>query len=127
MAGKRVLVAEDNELNAIIVKDVLEEAGVLTSHAEDGIQAVNLVKENPEGYFDAILMDIQMPNLNGYEAAKQIRALPGKRGEVPILAVTANVFDEDKKNAKEAGMNGHVAKPIDAEKLIESISEVIEK
>lgn len=116
--GKRILIAEDNELNAEIAMTVLQENGILAECAEDGKICVEKLEKMPEGYFDAILMDIQMPNMNGYEAAEKIRALEGKRSEIPIIAMTANAFEEDRQRAIDSGMNAHIGKPVDIEKLI---------
>ncbi len=127
-SGKRVLVAEDNELNQQIAQAILENVGFTVDIAPDGVEAVEKVSSAPAGYYDLVLMDIQMPHLNGYEAAKQIRMLddPEKAGIV-IIAVTANAFEEDKKVAMEAGMNGHLAKPYDVPKMMETISEQLLK
>lgn len=125
LAGKRVLLAEDNELNREIALAVLEEVGLVVETAENGAEAVEKVKDAPEEYFVAILMDIQMPVMDGYTAAKTIRTLQGKRGSIPILAVSANAFNEDKTAAIEAGMNGHLPKPIDAERLLEVLRNLL--
>lgn len=121
--GKRILLAEDNELNAEIVVTILEEVGLLVEHAEDGVKCIKMLDDHAPGYYDAILMDIQMPNLNGYEATRRIRVLsdPAK-ANIPIIALTANAFDEDKKNALEAGMNDHLAKPINIKNLVQTLS-----
>ena len=115
---KRVLVVEDNELNRKIAAQVIEDEGILTECAIDGLEAVKKVREAPEHYFDLILMDVQMPGLNGYQAAEQIRGL-GRcdTSAVPILAMTANAFAEDVQLAKNTGMNEHIAKPLDLNKL----------
>ena len=124
--GKRVLLAEDNEMNQIIATEILEGVGCSVEIAGDGVEALDKMKANPAGYYNVVLMDIQMPNMDGYEAAKQIRALddPAK-AQIPILAVTANAFEEDRKVAIEAGMNGHLAKPYDIEKMMEMMAEVM--
>ena len=123
LTGKRILLAEDNELNTEIAVAILENVGAMVEHAGDGIECVNMLVEKEAGYYDMILMDIQMPNLNGYDAARRIRALedPVKAG-IPIFAVTANAFEEDRKNALDAGMNGHLAKPIEIPKLMEILA-----
>ena len=122
LAHKRVLLAEDNDLNAEIALTILEENGILTEHVKDGALCVKAVQNAPEDYYNAILMDIQMPNMDGYQAAEAIRALPGKRGAIPIIAMTANAFEEDRKKALEAGMNAHIAKPVDVAVLLETLS-----
>ncbi len=124
--GKRVLVAEDNELNQMIAQAILEEAGLAVEAASDGLQTVEMVKKAAPGYYDVVLMDIQMPNMNGYEAARCIRGLddPVKAG-VPIVAVTANAFEEDRKLALEAGMNAHLAKPYDVPKMLETLASLM--
>ena len=125
LIGKRVLLAEDNELNREIASAVLEEVGLVVETAENGAEAVEKVKNAPEEYFAAILMDIQMPVMDGYTAAREIRKIKGKRGTIPILAVSANAFNEDKMAAMEAGMDGHLPKPIDAEKLIQTLQQFV--
>ena len=126
--GKRVLLVEDNDLNREISCDMLESKGFIVEEAQDGVVAVEKVKQSSPGYYDLVLMDIQMPRLNGYEATKQIRALKGKDfSKIPIIAVTANAFEEDKQEALKAGMNGHVAKPIKIEELIKVISSIVEE
>lgn len=124
--GKHVLLAEDNDLNAEIAIAVLEEIGLIIERVEDGIQCVNRIEQMPSGTYDLILMDIQMPNMDGYKATQCIRRLDDKKkSEIPIIAMTANAFEEDKKMAFDAGMNGHIAKPIDIEKLEEVILSVL--
>lgn len=120
---KRILLVEDNELNAEIAREVLGNAGFIIEWAQDGQIGVQMVKDAEEDYYDLILMDIQMPNMNGFEATRAIRKLDGKRGSIPIVAMTANAFEEDKKNAMAAGMNGHVAKPIEISKLLETLKQ----
>ena len=124
--GKKLLLVEDNELNQEIAVEILQETGFVMDVADDGAAAVEKLKGAEPGQYDLILMDIQMPILNGYEATKQIRALdqPGI-SDIPIIAMTANAFDEDKKAALAAGMNGHIAKPIDVPKLMELLTEIL--
>lgn len=122
LSEKRVLLAEDNDLNAEIALTVLEENGIHAEHVKDGALCLKAVQNAPEDYYDVILMDIQMPNMNGYQAAEAIRALPGKRGEIPIVAMTANAFEEDRRKALESGMNAHIAKPVDVSVLLETLS-----
>ncbi len=114
---RRVLVVDDNEINRVIATELLQDMGYETGEAENGEEAVNLIKGAKRGDYDLILMDIQMPVMNGYEAAKAIRGLDSPLASLPIIALTANAFEDDKKNAEKAGMNGHVAKPIDVELL----------
>lgn len=112
----------DGERNVEIVLTVLEENGIHAKHVKDGALCLKAVQNAPEDYYDVILMDIQMPNMNGYQAAEAIRALPGKRGEIPIVAMTANAFEEDRRKALESGMNAHIAKPVDVSVLLETLS-----
>ena len=124
--GKRLLLAEDNEMNQMIAVAILEGAGFAVEIANDGLQAVQKVSAAPEGTYDAVLMDIQMPAMDGYTAAKRIRSLPEKeKAEIPIIAVTANACEEDRKVALEAGMNGHLAKPYDVEKMMATLAEIL--
>ncbi len=125
-AGKRVLVAEDNELNKEIACEILKELGLSVDVVEDGKQALGAIEIHDAGYYDLVLMDVQMPNMDGYEATKAIRSLPDKdKANVIIYAMTANAFEEDKNNALEAGMNGHIAKPFDVKRLSEVLSSVL--
>ena len=116
-AGKRILLVEDNELNREIATEIIGMTGVTIDSAENGKIAVEKVMEAPEKWYDLIFMDIQMPIMNGYEATAAIRALVGSRGKVPIIAMTANAFAEDVQLAKNTGMNEHIAKPLDLNKL----------
>ncbi|MDO4502849.1 MAG: ATP-binding protein [Coriobacteriia bacterium] len=124
--GKRILLAEDNELNAEIAGEILGEVGFEVTWAKDGVECVEALKEQPEGYFALILMDVQMPRMDGYQAARAIRALDGRRGQVAILAMTANAFEEDRKNALDAGMDGHIAKPIQIPLLMQALAEALQ-
>jgi len=117
--GKRLLLVEDNELNREIASVILEEAGFQIESAPDGTDAVAMVEQSAEGYYDAILMDVQMPVMNGYEATKAIRAMRRRDlKNLPIIAMTANAMEEDKEAALKSGMNAHVAKPLDVELLM---------
>ncbi len=126
--GKRVLLVEDNALNREISGEVLMDDGFLVETAENGVEAVEKVQASVEGYYDLILMDIQMPKMNGYEAARKIRALSDPyQSKIPIIAVTANAFEEDKRTAKEAGMNGHVAKPLNVSELHRQMADCLSR
>ena len=126
LKGKKILLVEDNELNREIATEILEEEGIIIDTAEDGDIAVEKMRNAKEGQYDLILMDIQMPRMNGYDATKAIRSVPDPYvSGIPIIAMTANAFDEDKQNAFSAGMNGHIAKPIDVSKLINTLSELL--
>ncbi|MBC8572327.1 transporter substrate-binding domain-containing protein [Lachnospiraceae bacterium NSJ-46] len=126
LEGRNILLAEDNDLNAEIAEAILENAGLKIDCVEDGIQCVNRMMEMPAGTYDVILMDIQMPKMNGYKATQEIRHLPDRdKACIPIIAMTANAFEEDKREAIAAGMNGHIAKPIQVDKLLSTLSEVI--
>ncbi len=115
-SGKRLLLVEDNELNREIAQAILEETGFTVETAPDGTDAVDMVRRSEEGYYDAVLMDVQMPVMDGYEATRAIRALPRRDvGDLPIIAMTANAMEEDKENALKSGMNAHIAKPLDIE------------
>lgn len=127
LMGKRILLAEDNELNAEIAITILEEEGLKVEWAEDGIKCLEMLKKVPEDYYDMILMDIQMPNMDGYRTTEEIKSLPDKRAQIPIVAMTANVFDEDKKKAYEAGMNGYIAKPIDTKAIFSTLGEILQE
>ena len=115
--GKRILLVEDNELNREIAVEILQMTGAEVETAENGKIAVEKVEASPKGSYDLIFMDIQMPVMNGYEATAAIRSLPGEKGKLPIVAMTANAFAEDVQLAKNTGMNGHIAKPLDMNKL----------
>ena len=123
--GKRVLLAEDNDLNAEIAETILEERGFVVERAADGELCVEELQKKPERYYDMILMDIQMPNMDGYTAAEVIRKLKDPRRLTPIVAMTANAFEEDRRKAFEAGMNAHIAKPINVDAMFETIREIL--
>ena len=126
--GKRILIAEDNELNAEIVKTVLEDVGALVTRVEDGQQAVELFKEKPAGTFDAILMDLMMPIMDGYTATREIRSLERSDSKtIPIIAMTANAFQEDAEKCIAVGMNAHLAKPLDIEKVMITICRLVKE
>ena len=126
LEGKNILLAEDNDLNAEIAEAILKRFGLKTERVEDGIQCVNRIKKMPAGAYDMILMDIQMPQMDGYQATQEIRHLPDQnKACIPIVAMTANVFEEDKRDAAAAGMNGHIAKPIQADDLLPILAEII--
>ncbi len=126
LAGRRFLIAEDNEINSEILKSLLDLQGAYAEIHSDGAQTVKAFSASPPGTYDAILMDIQMPEMNGYEAAKAIRALNHKDASaVPIIALTANAFAEDVQAALEAGMNAHIAKPIDMDMLITTLQKIL--
>ncbi len=117
ITGRKIMLVEDNELNREIATAILEEYGCIITAVEDGDIAVEQMRNAKSGDWDIVLMDIQMPRLNGYDATRQIRALGTEISKIPIIAMTANAFDEDRRKAMEAGMNEHFAKPIDVDKL----------
>lgn len=121
----RILLAEDNMLNAEIVMTLLTDANAVVELATDGEKTISMLKRAPVGYYDLILMDIQMPHMNGYEATKNIRCLPDERCNIPIVAMTANAFEEDRQRAFAVGMNGYVTKPIKIEELVSSIKKIL--
>lgn len=121
LAGRRLLLAEDNGLNAEIAMTILQDADAEVELAANGKIAVDKLKDVPVGYYDAILMDIQMPNMNGYEATKAIRKLTDERAKMPIIAMTANAFEEDRQAALAAGMDDYVAKPVEISELFRTI------
>ena len=126
LKGKKILLAEDNELNREIAVELLKEEGFILDTAEDGTIAVEKMRTAKPGQYDLILMDIQMPIMDGYEATRQIRKLPNpETANIPIVAITANAFEEDRQKALEAGMNEHVSKPIDMERLLEVVKKVL--
>lgn len=125
LEGKRILLAEDNDLNAEIAETVLVEAGIEVKRVEDGLQCIEELKKMPEKYYDVILMDVQMPNMDGYTATEKIRHLDDSRAEIPIIAMTANAYDEDRRKAQEAGMDGFLAKPLDVDEMMRLLAQII--
>ena len=125
-SNKRILLAEDNELNAEITMEILKEAGFMVERAEDGIVCVDMLQKSEEAYYDMILMDIQMPNMDGYKATCIIRRMQDSyRQNIPIIAMTANAFESDKKMAMDSGMNGHIAKPIKVDEMMKTLAGVL--
>lgn len=128
LRDKRILLVEDNELNREIAKELLLEEGIIVDCAEDGLEAVDKIKLSDPGDYDLILMDIQMPRLDGYEATNVIRGLQHPQlSKIPIVAMTANAFEEDRKKAYEVGMDGFISKPIDPKLLVATITDIIKK
>ena len=126
LRGKKILLVEDNELNREIAVEILRGAGFVVDTAEDGEVAVQKMEQVPAGQYDLILMDIQMPNMDGYEATRRIRAMADERkANTPIFAMTANAFEEDRQNALNAGMNGHIAKPLDIPHLLHVLEDAL--
>lgn len=126
LAGKRILVAEDNEINVEIVQTILEEAGLLVEIATNGAECVEMVERADSNYYDLIFMDIQMPVMNGYAATRRIRRMEDKgKAKIPILAMTANAFEEDRRNALDAGMDGHLAKPLKVKEIMDTLAKVL--
>ena len=124
--GKKILLVEDNEFNREIATEILSDNGFIVESADDGTVAVEMMSKANKETYDLILMDIQMPCMDGYEATRRIRALADKDvANIPIIAMTANAFDEDKKAAKEAGMNAHLSKPLDIKLVISTIKEYV--
>lgn len=119
LKGRHILLAEDDDLNAEIAEAILERVGLKIERVEDGVQCVNRIAKMPVGTYDMILMDIQMPKMDGYKATQEIRHLPDKdKACIPIIAMTASAFEEDKREAIAAGMNGHITKPINVDELM---------
>ncbi|MCL1939089.1 MAG: ATP-binding protein [Desulfovibrionaceae bacterium] len=128
LRGKRMLLVDDVEINRMIVVEVLSQSGLLIEEAADGTEAVEKFKNSPEGYYDVIFMDVQMPHMDGYEATTAIRALERPDAKsVPIYAMTANAFKDDVDHAMDSGMNGHLAKPLEPEKMFETLSKALGK
>lgn len=125
--GRRILLAEDIDINAIIAVKLLTTRGCKVERARDGVECIDMMHRAEAGYYDLVLMDIQMPNMDGYQAARSIRALgDAEKASIPILALTANAFQEDCDRATEAGMDGHIAKPLDAAKMFRTIAEALQ-
>lgn len=119
LKGKRILLAEDNDLNAEIAMELLSEVGLLVDRAENGVACAEMLRKAPDDYYDLILMDVQMPVMDGYTATQKIRKFENpKKANIPIIAMTANAFAEERKRALDVGMNDHAAKPIDMNKLV---------
>ena len=128
LAGVRVLLTEDNELNAEIAKEILTSAGMMVDWVEDGSACLNRLRQMEVGYYQVILMDIQMPKMNGYEATKRIRELPvAGMAHIPIIAMTANAFSDDQKRALDVGMNGFITKPIDVDRMLRTIQQTLQR
>ena len=124
-SGVKLLLTEDNPINCEIAKMVLTQEGFSVDTAENGREAVDIITSAPEDTYSVILMDIQMPVMNGYEAAMRIRAMKGAKSKIPIIALTANTFEDDRKAASEAGMNSQVSKPFQPEQLISAIEKLL--
>lgn len=126
LKNMRILLVEDNELNREIATEILNDAGLLVETASNGKEAVQIMCNTKPNYYKVILMDIQMPVMNGLEAARAIRMIPDDRiNGIPIIAMTANAFEEDKKKSFEVGMNAHIAKPIDVNVVLETIKKIV--
>ena len=122
LVGKRILLTEDNDLNAEIATELLTEEGLEVERASDGVECIEMLEKSPDGYYDLILMDVQMPIMNGYDTAAKIRRMDNRRkADIPIIAMTANAFSEDRERALQAGMNDHIAKPIDMNVVVPAI------
>ena len=128
LQGKRILLAEDNELNSEIATELLVDAGMYVDCASDGNICINMLTKAESGYYDAVLMDVQMPNMDGFAATRAIRALEDKeKSRIPVIAMTANAFEEDKRKCEEAGMDGFIPKPLDIKQLIAELVRVSRK
>ncbi len=122
LVGKRILLTEDNDLNAEIATELLTEEELEVERASDGVECIEMLEKSPDGYYDLILMDVQMPIMNGYDTAANIRRMDNRRkSDIPIIAMTANAFSEDRERALQAGMNDHIAKPIDMNVVVPAI------
>lgn len=124
VAGIRILLVEDNVVNLEITQNMLEDSGLVVETAEDGLEALDMVVEAPDDYYDLILMDIQMPVMDGFESADKIRKVPGMQ-KIPIIALSANAFSSDKEKALEAGMNAYISKPIDIKRLLSTMNKLL--
>ena len=125
IAGKRILLVDDVEINRLIVTELLSESGLVIDEAENGQIALQMFEQSPHGYYDLILMDVQMPVMDGYTATQSIRVLPRPDSTLPIVALTANAFKEDEEKAAQCGMNAHLGKPIEYEKMIDLIHDFL--
>ena len=125
LEGKRILIAEDNDLNWEIAELLLTSAGLVVEHAENGQLCVDMLLANPVGYYDAILMDVRMPVMNGLEATEVIRRLKKGYNKIPIIAMTADAFAEDMQKCLDCGMNAHIAKPIDIDVVKATLAKFI--
>ncbi len=125
-AGKRLLLVEDNEFNREIARYIFEELGFEVDEAENGVACIDKVTASPADFYDLILMDIQMPVMDGYTATMEIRSLSdSKKSQLPIIAMTANAFDSDRLKCMEIGMNGHIGKPLEAEHVLRELRRVL--